>query len=158
MKDLYRTFLNYSFWLLGRKAYTKAEIVARLNRRAKKIKLDNATGIIEKVVKRLEELAFIDDGKILENYFAYHLPVRPEGKFKFIGNMRKRGIPKDSALQAWESRQIDEKSLAREFLEQRKKRFAGKNLSRLELKKKLAMALAGRGFSAETVWGVVSEE
>lgn len=155
-KDLYQRFLNYAFWLLGRRAYSKNEILKKFNLKAKKLKLEvgQAEEIKEKVLKRLEELNYINDAKILENYFEYRLPARPAGKYIFLNEMKRRGIDIDAAKTAWGSRKIDEQSLAEEFITRKIGRF--KNLDPQKRKKRIANLLARRGFPADTVWGVLS--
>lgn len=150
--DSYKFLLNYSFWLLGRKSYTEKEISDRLKRRAIKIKLPQCESVIKKVIKRLRELNYVDDDKILENYFEYRLKVRPVGRFRFLQEMYKRGIPFERARSEWEKREIDEEQLALDLIQAKKRQFKG--LSAILRKKKIVSLLAGRGFSSETVWGV----
>ena len=56
--------------MLGRRAYSKSEIIKRKQLKAKKLKLEEgqAGDIKERVVSRLEELNYINDAKILEDY------------------------------------------------------------------------------------------
>lgn len=153
MRNDYQKLLDYSFWLLGRKAYTEAELRKRLLRRAAKLKLPDAETCTKKVVARLKELKYLDDSKILENYFEYRLKSRPQGKFLYLHQMRRRGIPFDAAKLEWERRKIDEETLAREVLEKKRSAWAG--LPAVLQKKKAAQFLASRGFAAETVWSII---
>lgn len=154
-RDSYKVLLNYSFWLLGRKAYTEAEIFERLNRRGLKVKLPQVQAAIKKVVKRLRELKYLDDNKILENYFEYRLKSRPQGKFLFLHEMHRRGIPFENARAEWEKRDIEEKPLALELVKKRERQLNG--LPQVLRKKRIASLLASRGFSPETVWGVLEK-
>lgn len=154
-KDFYQSFLNYAFWLLGRKAYTEAEIHQRLKRRAAKLKIADAEKIIKKVLERLKELRYVDDEKVLENYFEYRLKTRPQGKFLFLREMRRRGISFEKAKEEWDKREIEEGPLARELIAKRERQLKG--LPRILRKKRIASLLAGRGFSPETVWGILEK-
>lgn len=156
-KDLYQRFLNYAFWLLGRRAYSKNEIIKKFNLKAKKLKLEEgqAGEIKERVLSRLEKLNYINDAKILENYFEYRLTARPAGKYIFLNEMRKRGIDLDVAKTAWASRKIDEEKLAEEFIAGKLEHF--KDLDPQKRKKRIAGLLARRGFSADTVWSVLGK-
>ncbi|MBI4995293.1 regulatory protein RecX [Candidatus Peregrinibacteria bacterium] len=156
-KDFYRRFLNYAFWLLGRRAYSKKEITQKFERKAKKIKLEENVSepLIEKVLKRLTELNYINDAKILDSYFEYRLPARPAGKFVFLNEMKRRGIPMDEAKRVWDEKKIDEKILAEEFIAGKIKRFAGLD-ARIK-KKRIAGLLARRGFEANIVWSVIEK-
>lgn len=166
--DSYKKLLSYSFRLLASKSYTEAEIVERLNRRAKKLTIPaptvipasaSADEIIKRVVARLRELKYLDDHKILEDFFEYRLKSRPVGKYLFLHQMHRRGISFETASTEWEKRNIEERSLATALMEKRlqelKKQDPGAPL--VLRKKRLAQFLASRGFSAETVWACTSE-
>lgn len=149
-KDPYQTLLNYSFWLLGRKAYAEAELRKRLERRSKKLKLPDSEKIIKKVIERLQELQYVDDAKILENYFEYRLKNRPCGKFLFLHEMHRKGISLDTAKAAWEKSGVDEEALAHDLLERKKKKLDA--LPEVLRKKKIMQLLASRGFSPEIIY------
>jgi len=153
IKDSYLSLLNYSFWLLGRKAYTEAEILQRLKRRAAKLKISEPENTIKKVMERLKELRYLDDEKILENYFEYRLKTRPQGKFLFLREMHRRGISFEKAREEWEKRDIEEKPIALELIKKRESQLKG--LPQVLRKKRIAGLLASRGFSPETVWEVL---
>lgn len=155
MDSSYQALLQYSFRLLGRKSYTETEIADKLSHLVKRRKLIGAEGAAEKVISRLRELGYIDDKKILENYFEYRLQSRPQGKFAFLHEMHRRGIPFEQARGEWEKRGVEEKPLARALVEKRSRLFAKMPL--VLRKKKIASLLAGRGFSPETVWGILDE-
>lgn len=155
-KDSYQTLLNYAFRLLGMKAYTENEIERRLTRRGLKVKLAALHSAVIKVINRLKELKYLDDDKILENYFEYKLPAKPQGQFAFLHEMRKRGISIDIAKEAWSKRNIDEDELAQVLVNSRKAKFVG--LSSLLRKKKIASLLASRGFSPDTVWRLLDRQ
>lgn len=156
-KDFYQRFLNYAFWLLGRRAYSKKEIVKKFRQKAKKLKLEENTvePLIEKVLHRLEDLNYVNDAKILENYFEYRLPARPSGKFVFLNEMKRRGISLDEAKRVWDEKKIDEKILAEEFIAEKIKRFACLNTQ--TKKKRLAGLLARRGFQANIIWDALEK-
>lgn len=154
-KDPYQTLLNYSFWLLGRKAYTEAEISERLKRRTAKLKISEPENLIKKVIERLKELRYLNDEKILEDYFEYRLKTRPQGKFLFLHEMHRRGIPFEKAREEWEKRDIEEKPLALELVKKRERQLKG--LPQVLRKKRIASLLASRGFSPETVWGILEK-
>ena len=154
-KSPYNSLLNYSFWLLGRKAYTESELRTRLRRRVKKIKLENGDAVIAQVTARLLELNYINDAKILEDYFEYRLQSRPQGKYAFLSEMRRRGIEKNAASSAWERRSVHEDELAQLLIKKNEQKL--KKLEPIARKRKTAALLASRGFSASTVWGVLDK-
>lgn len=154
-KEPYRLLLDYSFWLLGRRAYTEAAILKKLKLRAKKAGLEEPEAAISMVMARLKELRYIDDDKILENYFEYSLSAKPQGKFMFVQKMRQKGILAKYAKEAWEKRGVNEFELARKFLEENASKL--KRFPEEKRKQKTAALLASRGFSASTVWGVLDK-
>ncbi|MEK7523787.1 MAG: RecX family transcriptional regulator [Patescibacteria group bacterium] len=153
MRNPYQSLLNYSFWLLGRKAYTESELLTRLKRRGEKVKLPDLEQTVAQVMLRLTELNYINDDKILENYFEYRLAAKPVGRYFFLNEMRRRGISSKKAAAAWDKRRIEEKSLALALVESHNRQLAG--LPLLKKKKKIASLLASRGFSSDVVWGIL---
>ncbi|MEK9132683.1 MAG: regulatory protein RecX [Patescibacteria group bacterium] len=154
-KEPYRLLLDYSFWLLGRKAYAEVAILKKLKLRAKRAGLEDSEAAILMVMARLKELKYVDDDKILENYFDYSLSAKPQGKFMFVQKMRQKGILAKYAKEAWEKRGVNEFELARKFLESRAAKL--KKWPEDKRKQKTAALLASRGFSASTVWGVLDK-
>lgn len=152
-KDHHRNFLDYALRLLGGKSYTEGEMREKLLRRSEKIGLSDEDNVVSKVMSRLSELGLINDAKILENYFEYRLATRPVGKFLFIHEMHRRGIPIKEATSEWDKRGVSERELAKNFLTKKQSKIAG--LPSFLRRKKTAQLLACRGFSPETVWHVV---
>lgn len=152
-KDHYRNLLDYALRLLGGKSYTEHEMQEKLVRRAGKSGAFGTDDFVLKAMGRLAELGLINDAKILENYFDYRLATRPVGKFLFIHEMHRRGIPIKEASAEWEKRGVSERELAKNFLAKKQSKVAG--LPSFLRRKKTAQLLAGRGFSPETVWHTV---
>lgn len=153
--DSYQLLLNYAFRLLARKAYAEKALQLRLERKAQKEKISekDREPTIKKVLVRLAELGYVNDEKILEDYFEYRLKTRPEGKFSFLQRMHRRGIPFEQARKVWDSRGIDEEVLAQELLEKKTEQFS--KIPSVLRRQKMVRLLASRGFSPETVWKVV---
>lgn len=155
--DSYQLLLNYAFRLLARKAYAKRALTLRLERRAEKeglLEKERQPAIL-KVLERLMELGYVNDEKILEDYFEYRLKSRPEGKFSFLQRMHRRGISFEQARKMWDSRGIDEEALAQELLEKKAEQFS--KMPSVLQRQKMVRLLASRGFSPETVWKVVEK-
>lgn len=155
MRNPYQTLLNYSFRLLAGKAYTESELLTRLKKRAEKVKLLDLEQNITRVMARLKELSYLDDDKILENYFEYRLTAKPVGRYFFLNEMRRRGISSKKAAAAWDKRHIQEKSLALALVESHNRQLSG--LPLINKKKKIASLLASRGFSGDVVWGILGD-
>ena len=151
--DSYQVLLNYSFRLLTRKNYSEAEMRTRLDRKGKKVLLSDLESAIPKVIARLKEFNYINDDKILENFFEYRLRSKPQGRFLFLGEMRRRGIAKEKAAAEWDKKQVDEQELAKDLIKKKERQFRG--LDKYARKKKIATFLASRGFGADTIWGLM---
>lgn len=156
-KDSYKLLLNYSFRLLGRKNYSESEISRKFMQRGKKLKLSGLDAAVKKVIKRLRELKYLDDDRILNDYFEYRLKSRPIGKFLFLHEMHRRGISFEKAKQAWEKRDIDEEPLALQLLESRKGQWGKEKLPTVLRKKKIIQLLTSRGFSPDIIWGLIDK-
>lgn len=155
MQDPYKILLNYSFRLLSGKSYTESEISTKLKKRSEKVKLEDVPNLVAKVITRLKELNYLNDDQILSDYFEYRLRARPHGKFSFLHAMHRRGIGFETARAAWEKRGVEEAPLAIALLEQKKRKL--EKLPDVLRKKKIAQLLASRGFSPETVWGILDK-
>lgn len=156
-KEIYQTLLNYAFRLLGRKNYTEAEILKKFTLRGKKLKLIGVDAAVKKVIERLRELKYLDDARILGDYFEYRLKTRPVGKFVFLHEMHRRGIPFERAKQEWEKREVDEEPLARGLLETRGRQWNKEKMPLVLRKKKIVSLLSGRGFAPDTIWGILDK-
>lgn len=154
-KETYQILLNYAFRLLGRKNYTEAEILKKFTLRGKKLKLIGLDAAVKKVIERLRELKYLDDDRILNDYFEYRLKNRPVGKFVFLHEMHRRGIPFECAKKEWEKREIDEEPLARTLLETRGKLWNKEKMPVVLRKKKIIQVLTSRGFSPDTIWSII---
>lgn len=155
-KKTYQSLLNYSFRLLTRKAYTEYEILTRLKRRVKKFSIEGGEAAITKVMARLYELNYINDEKILDNFFLFSLPAKPQGKFGFLSTMRRRGIGREKAEQKWRMNVVSEKQLAVDLLARKSKQIS--KYKENKRKEKMARLLASRGFSGDTIWDVLGNE
>lgn len=146
-------FLQYAFRLLGRRSYTNREMEKKLMQRSRRLHIAKPEKDISSVLKRLSVLKYIDDEKILEDYFEYRLKARPQGKFAFLHLMHRRGIPFEKASAAWDNYRIDEEKLASELIEKTERRFV--KLPKVLRRQKLARFLASRGFAPDIVWRII---
>lgn len=154
MNDVsYQALLNYAFRLLATRNYTESEMLSRLDRRASKLHLKGKASATKQVVKRLRELQYLDDQKILADYFEYRLKSRPVGKFGFLHQMHRRGFSFERAKLEWEKRGVDEGMLAEALLEKKRKELD--KLPEVLRKKKIMSLLARRGFSPDTTWRIL---
>ncbi len=111
--------------------------------------------IIDQIVARLKELNYINDRQVIINYLQFHLPMHPVGKWGFIHDMQKRGIPKDQALEEWDKADINERELIKEFLKSKERLF--RSLTGMKQKQKVQRLLASRGFASDAIWSALDK-
>ena len=139
---------DYALWLLGRQAYSAAEIERRLRRRA----LPEADA--QRIVARLIELHLLDD----ERYASAFVRARKtaKGPLALRASLRQRGVDETVVQDALESEGAsDQVGVAVALLERQAWRFADARSSErepaLRARARAAAFLARRGFEPDTV-------
>ena len=139
---------DYALWLLGRQAYSAAEVERRLRRRA----LPEADA--QRIVARLIELQLLDD----ERYAGAFVRARKasKGPLALRASLRQRGVDEavvEDALDAEGA--VDQVAVAVALLERNAWRFADARSSErepaLRARARAAAFLARRGFEPDTV-------
>ncbi len=75
---------NYVLWLLGRQAYTAAQVKEKLVRK------EVAPEIIQQVLEKLEDYRFLDDARYAEQYIQSR--QRHKGKLALKQELRRKGV------------------------------------------------------------------
>ncbi len=75
---------NYVLWLLGRQAYTAAQVKEKLVRK------EVSPEIIGQVLEKLENYRFLDDARYAENYIQSR--QRHKGKLALKQELRRKGV------------------------------------------------------------------
>jgi len=153
--------MDYALWLLGRQAYSEAEMRARLGRRA----LPQAD--IDRVVARLRELNLVNDARFAQGYVRNRQHAR--GRLALRGELKRKGIRDDTIDDVIAGGDGDtalddaqQAAAATQLLRKHAWRFTPKavetgddeRLARLEAQKRMARAaafLARRGFTPDAV-------
>ena len=131
--------LNYTLWLLGRRSRTKFELEKKLREK----EVDDAEVI--SVIRRLEELEFVDDLKFAKDYISNSERFKPKGRQRLFWELIKRGVPKDLIEKALDDVKSDQTALADEALKTYSRRL--KNLPREKQYQRAVSFLLRRGFS-----------
>src|SRR3989338_10498351 len=108
-RDSYDALLQYSFRLLSRKSYTRKEIDTKLTKRGEKYNLPAFEDAAKRVMARLTELNYLNDSAIITNHLEYRVKARPQGRYGFLFEMRRRGIDSKKAAAEWDKKRIDER-------------------------------------------------
>jgi len=131
--------LNYSLWLLGKRAYSEKQI------REKLAKKEYPTEEIEATVKKLRDLKFLDDLEFARNFIRQATSSKPKGKYRLTMELSQKGVAKDLIEQAISENLTDESKLALDTLKRYGKKFA--RLDRQKRFEKSIRFLLARGFS-----------
>lgn len=152
--DPYQTLLNYAFWLLGRRDYSKAEMARKLQLRAMRLKqakgAKGAKAAIPQILSRLYKLGYLDDEKFARQWLSGRLAVNPKGKYLLRYELRQKGISRETFEKIWQKIGIKDDILADRILE-RKKRMLSR-LSPQERKRKIMQLLGSRGISPSVIY------
>ncbi len=149
----YEKLLQYGLKIVSRKRYTEAEMKAKLERFFKK-KGMFGTEVIEKVIRRLDELNYLNDEEYAKAYVSDRVKFRPKGKFLLKRELTKKGVEKELIQKTLDGMEIDEVVLATEVLERVQKKWA--KFPIMEQRNKAYRYLAARGFNGDSIYKAVS--
>lgn len=139
---------DYALWLLGRQAYSAAEIERRLLRR----KLPAADA--ERVVARLIELQLLDDERFATSFVRSRKAAK--GPLALRSMLRQRGVSEDVVHAALEAEgETDQVGAATALLARQAWRFEAATSDdrdqALRARSRAMAFLARRGFASDTV-------
>jgi regulatory protein len=145
--------IRYAFWLLGRRAYSRGELIEKFQRR------QLPKDIQEKVLGRLEAKKFINDIQFVE-VFIRSKRSQKWGPRKIEMALMKKKISRELAQKALgeDFTRDQEKEQALELLERQRSRFMAKKEKKPgDRKRKAFEFLARRGYSLEAARLAVQE-
>lgn len=133
---------KYALWLLGRQAYSKAQIIERLQRK------QATEQIVNQVIKKLESYNYLNDAAYAE--MVVRGKQRSHGRIALKQTLRQKGVAEqviDEALEGLSAEQ--EHKAACDLLQKQAWRFKGGD-PRKNYAKAYAY-LARRGFAVDSV-------
>lgn len=140
--DSFERAWRYALWLLGRQAYSQAQLVERLRRKR------TPEAVIDQVVKKLASYNYLDDAAYAE--LVVRSKRRSHGRMALKRTLRQKGVAEqliDQALGGLSAEQ--EREVACALLQKQAWRFQG-----ADPRKNYAKAyayLARRGFTPEVI-------
>ena len=144
----YERSWNYVLWLLGRKAYTKAQL------RKKLITKEAEPEVVERVMTRLEELKFVDDAGFAQMYVRGR--QRRKGRIALKRELFQKGVAEEIVEKTLEPLEEEGQiTTAAAILEKNAWRF-NKDDARKNYAKAYAF-LARRGFTSDVVRGALEQ-
>jgi regulatory protein len=139
---------NYVLWLLGRQAYTAAQVKEKLVRK------QVAPEIIQQVLEKLENYRFLDDARYAEQYIQSR--QRHKGKLALKQELRRKGVD-EKLLEGALGELDDEGQLghATELLQKQLPRL--KTGDERKSYGKAYAFLARKGFTSDIIRGVLEK-
>lgn len=150
----YQILLDYAFAALGRRAHTVSEMEKKLTRRINLKKIGNQYDK-NRVIKRLQELRYLDDHAFAKSYMISKTMSNPKGKYLITRELRLKGVHGDIISKTWEQLKIDENELAQKLIE-KKKRTLG-NMPADKRREKLLYYLSSRGFRPDIIYDLLAK-
>lgn len=155
--EIYRKLVNNALRFVSLRLRSRKEILVYLETKLHRSHT-TAPDVVEAVMRRLEELGYINDEAFAEWVTQGRTGRKPKGKRSIEQELTQKGV----------SRDIIDRVIAHTMIGERSEKDLAINLARKKLplwrtephliqKRKLADLLSRRGFSSETVWGVVDE-
>ena len=142
-----QNLLNYAYFYLKFRPRSKKEVQDYLLKKIKKRHW--STDDVEKVIKQLEELNFINDKEFVKWFVEQRNRGKPKGGFVLKGELLRFGIDKELIDLYLLENPLEEEDLAFRALKSKWQRF--KNLSQKERFEKSAAFLSRRGFSFDII-------
>jgi regulatory protein len=153
----YERLVNTAIRFISFRPRSQKELTDFLAQKMAKWKVVGAP-LLEKVVARMGELGYVDDGKFASWWITQRTAFRPKGKRALVSELRGKGIAPDVIEEAFassSSEDFDEYESAKKIVT--KKLNAWGSLPNLELKKKVYAFLAARGFSSQITSRIIDE-
>jgi len=152
MMKNYQKIIEYALRLLSRRRYTNAKLEEKLIKFAKKFNLIDEDSI-QKCIKRLEELNYLDDYNYAKDFISERIKFKPRGKFLLNQELIKKGISKSLRLQAINDLDINEEDLAKKLLLKFESKW--EKYGFYQKKNKAFSYLSSKGFSVDTIYKVI---
>jgi regulatory protein len=107
------------------------------------------------LVKKLEHLELLDDGKFAKWWVEQRLQFRKKSKRELVLELRSKGIDKNTIADVLSETEFDEYKTAKDLLE--KKKYRWEKFDDRKKRQKMTEYLARRGFSWDVIKSVVKE-
>lgn len=145
----YDKLMQYGLRLVSTKRYTFSGMRKKLTNYTQKHEIIEKE-FIPKVMKRLDELSYLDDQKFVKDYVAQCNRIRPRGRMVLIRELKRKGVPKGLIESALEDTEVDDENVVFEVLSKRVRRWT--KYSEYEQKRKAYQFLYSKGFSRDAIY------
>ncbi len=140
----YQKLLSYAFDALSRRNHSAAEIRKKLEKK------EGEREDIEKVIRRLEELNYLNDQRFVDDWLKNRARFKPRGIMMLRQELFKKGIKRDMIDNLVTSETVDEIGSAMKLLEKNERKLM--KLSEQDRRNKIFALLRNKGFRGETIY------
>lgn len=145
--------LSRAFFYLRFRMRTEKEMLTYLSEKAVQYGYTNL--IVDRVVKDLREMGYIDDQKFVESYILSHQNAKQKGQFLLRSELLRKGVNEAIIDSYFEKNPLNEHQLATQALKKRWSRYV--LLDRLKRLQKAHDFLRRKGFSYDVVKKTIEE-
>ncbi len=154
----YEILVNSALRFVSYRPRSEKELTDFLSKKLVKWKVSGSV-LIQKVIKRMQELGYVDDSKFVSWWIDQRSEFRPKGKRLLTLELLRKGIPRQTIEEAFSGRSVETPFNELEGAQKaiKKKLVLWARLPTIEYKKKLYTFLAQRGFSSDTIEKIIDE-
>ena len=156
-EELYQKLIAQSISFVSIRPRSEKEILSFLQKKIQRLHVVNQE-LHAKIMRRLQELGYIDDASFVRTYVENMTRNHPMGKRMFVQKLRQKGVDKDmidAVLSDQGDEGNDEEQDARNAV--KRKVHIWRKLPDMEAKSKAYGFLARRGFSGSVVRKIIDE-
>lgn len=112
------------------------------------------TGLVDKVLARLEELKYLDDEQYAADYITTRIKLRPRGQFLLARELKIKGISSEIIKKKLTEQNISESEIAKNALEKRIRQW--EKLPDQKRREKAFRFLSARGFAQDAIYKAIN--
>ncbi|PKL36535.1 hypothetical protein CVV38_01365 [Candidatus Peregrinibacteria bacterium HGW-Peregrinibacteria-1] len=147
--ESYNKMLDYALVLATAKRYSCAQMEKKLMKFCD-LNLDGNYELIDKLMKRLQELAYIDDYQYCKDFISDRVKFKPRGKLLLRQELLCKGINIDIVEGVLDDVMIDEVEMGEELLNKRTQNWT--KYPEIKQKERALRYLSSKGFTRETIY------
>lgn len=157
----FEKFYNFALRFLSYRTRSEKEVRDKLKVQSEKLKVENSTVIIDRVIQKLKEKKFINDEEFARLFVENRLRFKPRSLRLIKLELKQKGIDAEiiEKLMADRGSQVaDDLENAKKLVEKKMERFRNKfGMTRDEVYQKLGRYLTSKGFNWDTIKKSIDE-
>ena len=155
--DYFEKFYNKALKFLSYRPRSEKEVRNKLKIKSEKLKIEDSTAIIDRVIQKLKEYKFLDDVEFAKKWIESRLRFRPRSLRLIKIELKRKGIDPETIDKMIndEGLMINDLENAKKLIQKKLERF--KSSSKEEIYQKLGRFLASKGFDWDTIKKSIDE-